>query len=264
MKPLNWCAFAVIIFSFTSCVQKHQCKSHLRIKTVYNALEGYTSSYAYSNDGLLTTITTSKGGKTTIQYSDGAVHGRMVDKDGRLLSRWICFLNKRGLVDSLVKSDSVQVVSTKRFVYDDKGFAVQERNYLPHGEYTITHKVINDGNVASFTVMHVGPYATRVNYNSKTHKNDTLSINAVEVEYEVYNDYFPDKVKTTSYENYGSAEFGEGAKNVERKTVQLSSQGDTLDVSYFRYEFDKMGRVGLCVTRNQSGDLTDSSYFTYY
>ncbi len=112
--------------------------------------------------------------------------------------------------------------------------------------------------------MNAEPYPARVTYNPVTKKNDTVSITATGKEYTVYNEYFPDREKTMAFGNYGSAEFGEGTKNIEKRSIQISPEGDTIDVSNFKYNYDKRGRVTMCVTRNQAGDLMDSSYISYY
>jgi hypothetical protein len=225
---------------------------------------GYTSTYTYNKDGILTEISTTKGSKTIITYTDNLVTGKTSDKLDKVMSTWMCFLNKRGLVDSLVKWDTAQVTESKKFIYDTKGFAIEEHDYKPGQALRVTKKTLNSGNVISYTVMNIQPYAAKITYNPATQKNDTVSITTTDKEYTVYNEYYPDKIKTMAFENYGSAEFGEGARNIEKRTVQISSEGDTIDISNFKYAFDDMGRVSMCVTRNQNGDLLDSSYITYY
>jgi hypothetical protein len=225
---------------------------------------GYTSTYYYNPDGILYAVVRSNGSKTDINYTDNSVTGRTTDKLGHITSTWMCFLNNRGLVDSLIKRDSTQITTTKKFTYDDKGFATEEREYQPGGPYAITRKTILNNNIVSYTVMKVAPIPAKISFNPATHKYDTVSITTTDKEYTVYCEYFPDKEKTLSFGNYGSPEFGEGAKNIEKRTVQISSEGDTIDVSLFKYLFDDKGRVAQSVTRTQAGELLDSNYITYY
>ena len=225
---------------------------------------GYTSTYYYNQQQILYALVRSNGSKTNIQYTDNSVTGKTTDKSGRLISSWMCFLNDRGLVDSMIKRDSIQITSTKKYLYDDKGFAIEEREYKPGGSYAITRKTITNNDVASYTVMNVSAIPAKISFNRITHKYDTVSITATDKEYTVYCEYFPDKEKTLSFGNYGSPEFGEGAKNIEKRTVQISSEGDTIDVSLFKYLFDDKNRVTQCVTRSQAGELLDSNYIAYY
>ncbi len=225
---------------------------------------GYTSTYYYNHDNNLITVTRSNGSKTVIDYTDKSVSGKTTDQGGHLASTWFCFLNNHGLVDSMIKKDSVQITSTKKFIYDAQAFAIEEREYIPNQPLTITHKTVGNGNILMFTVMHVEPYPARITYNRATGKNDTVSITTTGKDYTVYNDYLSDKEKTMAFGNYGSPEFGEGTHNLEKRTVQISPEGDTIDISIFKYAFDDKGRVNMCVTRNQSGELLDSSYISYY
>ncbi len=264
MKTLGCFAVLLLIVFIPACVRRHQCTSHLRVKTVYNALRGYTSTYTYNQEGILTEISTTKGSKTIITYTDNLVTGKTSDKSEKVTSTWICFLNKRGLVDSLVKSDSTKITATKKFIYDANGFAIEEHESKPGQAYTITRKTLGNGNVISYIVMHVEPYVAKITYNPVTKTNDTVSITTTGKEYTVYSEYFTDKIKTLAFQNYGSPEFGEGAKNIEKRTVQISPEGDTIEVSLFKYTFDEHGKATMCVTRNQSGELLDSSYITYY
>jgi hypothetical protein len=248
----------------SSCARRHKCLSHLRIKTVYNALSGYTSTYYYNEEQNLVAVVQSNGSRTNIEYAPQSVSGKTIGKDGGVSSSWFCFLNRRGLVDSMIKRDSAQITSTKKYLYDNQAFATEEREYVPGMPVTITRKTVNGGNVVSFTVMHAGDYPARITYNPSTGKRDTVSITATGKDYTVYSDYVPGKEKTMAFGNYGSPEFGEGTKNIENRTVQISSEGDTIDASYYKYDFDKDGRVIKCVTRNQAGELVDSSYISYY
>jgi hypothetical protein len=225
---------------------------------------GYTSTYYYDSSGILYSVVRSNGSKTAIKYTDNTVTGRTTDQAGHLMSTWMCFLNNRGLVDSLVKRDSTQITTTKKFLYDDKGFATEEREYQPGGAYAITRKTIVNNDIVSYTVMKVAAIPAKISFNTATKKYDTVSITATDKEYTVYCEYMPDKEKTLSFGNYGSPEFGEGAKNIEKRTVQISSEGDTIDVSLFKYLFDEKGRVIQCVTRNQAGELLDSNNISYY
>jgi hypothetical protein len=264
MKRIVLLTLTFYVVLFSSCVRRHQCRSHLRVKSVYNALRGYTSTYYYNHDSNLVAVTRSNGSKTVIEYTDKSVSGKTTDPNGREASTWFCFLNNHGLVDSMIKKDSVQITSTKKFIYDAQSFAIEEREYIPNQPLTITRKTVGDGNIIMFTVMHVEPFAAQINHNRVTGKNDTVSITTTGKDYTVYNEYFPDKEKTLAFGNYGSPEFGEGTRNIEKRTIQISPEGDTIDISLFRYGFDEKGRVNMCVTRNQAGDLLDSSYISYY
>jgi hypothetical protein len=263
MKSLLVGVVSLLVICFASCVRRHQCKSHLRVKTVYNAMQGITSTYFYK-DGTLSSITTTNGSKTYVDYSDKVVNGKTMDKNGVVTSTWTCFLNSRGLVDSMVRRDSANITLTKHFLYDDKGFAIEEQEYKPGEPYSITHKLVSNGDIMSFSVEQVQHYTSKVTFNPVTKRYDTLFITAKGKEYTVYNEYYPEKQKTLAFENYGSAEFGEGAKNIEKRTVQVSANGDTIEVSTFNYDFDKEGRVTKCVTYSQTGELIDSDYISYY
>src|SRR5579863_9038898 len=103
MKRLIILLFAISAIFFSDCARRHKCISHLRIKTVYNALTGYTSTYYYNEDKNLIAVVQSNGSRTNIEYTRGSVNGKTMGKDGRVSSSWFCFLNGRGLVDSMIK-----------------------------------------------------------------------------------------------------------------------------------------------------------------
>lgn len=264
MKRITLTAGLAAVLLLVSCVKRHKCVSHLRVKSVYNALMGYTSTYYYNRDGNLTAVSRSNGTHTDIDYTDKSVSGKTVDKDGHTASTWFCYLNNRGLVDSMIKRDSSQIISTKKFIYDNQAFAIEEREYTPEKPMTITRKTVNNGDVLSFSVVHTELVPASITLNPATGKNDTVSITATGRDYTVYNEFIPTSEKTMAFGNYGSAEFGEGNRNIEKRTVQISPEGDTMDVSVFKYNFDRLGRVSMCVTRNLAGELIDSSYITYY
>ena len=93
---------------------------------------------------------------------------------------------------------------------------------------------------------------------------ETVTITITNKVYSVYTDFYPDKVKTLTYENYGSAELGRGSRNIERRTIQISPDGDTLDVTSYKYTFDSKARVSGSISFNRDGELYDSTSIAYY
>jgi hypothetical protein len=267
---------AVIVSFMAAIVLLAACKESLskyRVRTQYHikklkwsgreeVYDGKTDTFYYKPDGTRDnrgkdiTYKTDSTGNTVTSYT--------LNKAGKVIASFVAFMNERGLKDSVVSKDSTHITMTHKYLYDSAGQLIgdiqwQSQFQSPNSVFKakwlngnkIENALYNDPQVD--TVQRVNPV--------------TGALEQVICKYEnvfFHHEYFPDKAKMPSAENLGYKNGDTFGKNLEKKSVQLSAKGDTLDIYTFRYQFDDKNRVISAVEVNRDGNDYDSTAYTYY
>lgn len=262
--------FFLLIGTISLLVSCSNDPSKFRVKTSYHihkiSFEGHeeksggnTDTFYYTTDGKRDY---SKSGTTTKEEKNGnIIIWTTYDKEGKVVGKTTSFLNERGLEDSVVITNATYVTYTHKYIYDDKGFVIEDRQTSSEQASGMTWKYkVVDGNRVEERLLPT--IDTIMMVNPQTLKMDTI----VQQNFGllIHKEYFSDKLNFPTVQNYGSENKDINSKNLEKNSVQLSAKGDTEEVYFFRYIFDEKGRVTSAAQISRSGSEYDSTAYTYY
>ncbi len=267
MKSKFFFLIVATIFLLTACkddVSKFRVKTSYHIhKVSFDGHEetsgGKTDTFYYTSDGKKDY---SKDGTTTKQEKKGnTIVWTTYDKEGKVVGTTTSFLNERGLEDSVVIINATHVTYTHKYIYDDKGFVIEDRQTSSEQASAMMWKYkVVDGNRVEEALLPT--IDTIMMVNPQTLKMDTIVQQNFGLR--IHKEYFLDKLNFPTVQNYGSENKDINSKNLEKSSVQLSPKGDTEEVYFFRYIFDDKGRVTSAAQRTRSGNEYDSTSYTYY
>jgi hypothetical protein len=223
---------------------------------------GKTDTFYYKPDGTRDnhdrdiTYRTDSIGNTITSYG--------LNKSGKIIGSSVSFMNERGLPDSIVYKDSTNITMTHKYFYDKAGQLTED--IQRQGQFQSPNSVFKikwlNGNKIEESIYNDPEVDTSQRVNPFTGATEQ-----VVTKYEnvfLRHEYFADKAKMPSAENLGYKNGDTFGKNLEKKTVQLSAKGDTLDIYTFHYQFDNKNRVISVVEVNKDGNDYDSTAYTYY
>jgi len=192
-----------------------------------------------------------------------------IDKSGTI-TLLVKFLNDRGQVDSMVnRYETVTNYATNpvpyahKYIYDANGYMVEDRQYSNKLRLVAIckYKVV-DGNTVEERNITIPSMDTSTRVNPETLKMDTVVTKYCDI---ITNtEFYTDKQYMPRNENFGSSAPDMLSKNLEKKRVQYTDMGDTIDVTFFHYTFDDKERVTSVKRLSHDNQEFDSTAYTYY
>jgi len=158
--------------------------------------------------------------------------------------------------------DASHVTFAHKYFYDDDSNLIEDRNYPQEPpNLSFKYKIVNGNRVeemvtnipADDTVMMPDPTTGEMEKVFRHYDHIIL-----------HNEFYTDKPNMPTNENFGYVNREVGNKNLQKKSVQLSDKGDTVDIIYYKYIFDEKGRVISVAQISRSGQEYDSTAYTYY
>jgi len=220
------------------------------IKTVMVGKGRGLTEYIYDDAGRVSLTKEPRGAKTTYSYSPGLVVMQGTDSAGKIFKTDTLYLNDNGKVATSVNHHrSGSFMAT--FLYDDSGFVKQIVNYEVGS---------SRGDTLVFTIAN-GNVLTSQNPGSADRAKDDAEHAGFKT---IYYDYYMDKINTTGIENKGEPFFGRSSRNLIKSAVTVGSNGDTLSIVSFQYEYDPKGRAQSVIRIDRSGMKGDPILYTYY
>jgi hypothetical protein len=240
MRKLILLTGLAAILSLTMCnSHKNSERSKARIKRMTNNVKNETTDYFYSSDGKIQYSLQANGDKTTYEYLGNKILIQVKDTTGKLFSSSTLFLNSAGLVDSGI-NEMAHHTEKHYYLYNNAGYAIQEKLYLDSKVLNNYQSIIKNGNVIS--------RITNEDQDPIYHVKHAIDI-----------EYYDDKPNTVDNENKGMFFYGTSSANLVKR-MNFAAQ-ITLD---YNYQFDDQGRV-ILETVHSSPELGNQSLsFTYY
>jgi hypothetical protein len=233
-------------------------------KVVYNGreqiTENRTDTFYFTSNGKRYYNT--NGTKIVEERKGNTVEWKTFDQSGKLINSNVYFLNEKHLVDSFATKEGTQVTYAHKYIYDSNGYMIEDRQYTPQPPAIYFKYTWFNGNKIEETMTNIPAVDTVQMPNATTGEMDTVITTYDNVI--LHKEYYLDKPNFPRNENFGYTNPDIKSKNLEKKAVQLSDKGDTIDIYWFRYQFDNKGRVTSATQFARSGHEYDSTYYTYY
>jgi hypothetical protein len=245
-------------------VSKIKTEYHLA-KHIYNGQEvGHDETidtFYYKDDGYSYDST-----KILSEVRTGnMIETKRTDGSGKLISTSITFLNEKELADSVIYIDDKLGTYTHKYIYNDAGKVVEDRNYPSKGPKAVWKYKLEGGNLVQEEMSHQPSFDTSYMPNPQTGKEEQVIMIFEDII--AHNEFYPDKTNMPTAENFGykyDTSPNRLSKNLKKMSVQLNTKGDTVDVFTFAYRFDDKGRVISVAQHSRSGEVYDSTAYTYY
>lgn len=251
------------------------CKDEIataRVKTRYGIHKIYfngqeqithngTDTFYYTPEGKYDSMT--NGLITRMERKGDIVETRTYTQSGVVVSSSITYLDENAREDSVVIINGGHIAYIHKYIYNKEGFLVEDRQYSAQApKFSVTLFEVENGNRKTEELAVLPNTDTSVVRDPATGKLDTFITRYYNIL--VHNGFYTDKPAMPTAVNYGKGPFDMGSKNLKKMSVQLSAKGDTEEVYYWNYTFDKKGRVVTEVETTRNRTEYDSVYYTYY
>lgn len=259
----------VVVSIFQSC--KDEIAS-ARVKTRYGIHKIYfngeeqvthngTDTFYYTPEGKYDYM--ANGLVTRMERTGNTVETKTYTQSGVLVSASTTYFDEKGREDSVVIINGGHIAYIHKYIYDEAGFLIQDRQYSAQApKFSVTAFKVENGNRVSEELAVLPNTDTSIVRNNTTGKLDTFITRYYNIL--INNGFYTDKPAMPTAVNYGKGPFDMGSKNLKKMSVQLSAKGDTEEVYYWNYTFDKKGRVVTEVETTRNSTEYDSTVYTYY
>jgi hypothetical protein len=265
-------AIAVAFLLFSACRNAPEVS---KVKTEYHITRLFHDGQEYGGPGTTDSFVRGEDGyqrrfhpnERYVEETKGNVtESKILDQSGKVIASSVTFLNDKGLVDSIIYKDDVMGTYIHKYVYDDEGRLIEDRNYpSSSGPNHVWKFRFDNGNIVEEQMIHHPAFDTSEMLNPKTGKMEEV-ITTYE-DFIAHNEYHTDKPNQPTRENFGYKTDNSperASKNLRKRMVQVSLKGDTTDIYDYHYHYDDKGRVIAKVQTSRSGGSYDSTAYTYY
>lgn len=224
--------------------------------------EEYTSTFYYDAENNFLYSVFMNGAKTTRKQEGNRIVFEETDSTQKLLRTTEVLLNENEEEDSMTLKQGNEVLGAVKFIYNSKGYLIEERQYERGRQKFIIRHTPVDGNSIRDSLIYTSAKDTQVYTNPSTGQPEAVVVNNENMI--VHKEYNLDKQRVPSNINFGSKMKDRASYNLEKRDVVTNSKGDTINIVNYRFTFDEKGRVIAAAHDMRGGSEYDSVAYTYY